>query len=301
MDIDCVRKKIELAYFSGTGGTSRAAACLKQSLEARGCEVKTVSLEKGKLSEGDSTVMYSESYDIIIVVYPVHAFDAPEVIYKWIDKLPNADRLPAAVISVSGGGEVWPNTASRAGCIKALERKGYSVFYERMLNMPSNIFIDTHDHLAMHLLKCLPIKAEHCVQEILGGVRRRKRPPISAKVISAICKLEKPGARMFGRKLSVTGACNGCSWCEKNCPQKNIHMENGKPMFGGECIACLRCFYGCPKSAIQPRTFRFFVVKKGYDLDKLEERMAGVELEPVEKLAKGAFAGLLGYLQYKEL
>lgn len=299
-NVNC-RKQIEIVYFSGTGGTAKAVDSMEQSLKNHGCDVHKSSLDKRCNSEVERSKQCDYSCDILIVIYPVHAFDAPEPVYEWIDRQPRANRLPAAVISVSGGGEVWPNTASRAGCIKALERKGYEVFYERMLTMPSNIFIDTNDHLAMHLLKCLPIKTEHCISEILGGTRRREHPSISARTVSAILKLEKTGARQFGRRLSVTEACNACGWCEKSCPRNNIRMINDRPDFGGQCIACLRCFYGCPKSAIQPRFLRFLTVKKGYDLDKLEERMSGVELEPVEKLAKGVFAGLLDYLQHEEV
>lgn len=294
-------KRIELVYFSGTGGTARAADCMVQSLESRGCQVNRHILEKSRSHDAGNPAAGDMHYDILIVIYPVHAFDAPEPIYKWIDGLPHVNGLAAAVISVSGGGEVWPNTASRAGCIKALEHKGYSVFYERMLVMPSNIFIDTNDHLAMHLLKCLPVKAEHCISEILNGTNRRKHPAFSARIVSAMLKLEKPGARFFGRKLSTTRACSGCGWCEKSCPRNNIHMENDRPSFGGQCVACLRCFYGCPEAAIQARAFSFFTVKKGYDLEKLEERMTGIELEPAESLAKGAFAGLLKYLQQEEV
>ena len=300
MDINSDGKTVGIVYFSGTGGTTRAVDCLERSLIARGCLVQKNSLEISG-SEAEDRNQADTAYDILMVVYPVHAFDAPEVIYDWIERLPGGKGIPAAVISVSGGGEVWPNTASRAGCIKALERKGFNVIYERMLIMPSNIFIDTHDHLAIHLLKCLPIKAEHCASEILFGIRRRKRVPATARIVSAICKLEKPGARLFGRGLSATGACSSCGWCQLNCPRHNISMRDGRPNFGGKCIACLRCFYGCPRSAIRARLFGFAAVKKGYDLNKLEQRMDGVELESAEKLAKGVFASLLGYIRNVEL
>lgn len=294
-------KRIEIVYFSGTGGTARTVDSIEQSLRIHGCDVHKSSLDKRYNCEVERSDQYDYSYDIIFVMYPVHAFDAPEPVYEWINGLPKANRLPAVVISVSGGGEVWPNTASRVGCIKALERTGYEVFYERMLDMPSNVFINTNDHLAMHLLNCLPVKAEHCVFEILHNTRRREHPSVSARVVSAIFKIEKLGARWFGRKLTATEACSACGWCEKSCPQKNIHMDNCRPNFGGQCIACLRCFYGCPESAIHPRVLRALTVKKGYDLDKLEKRMSDIELEPVEKLAKGVFAGLLDYLQHEEV
>lgn len=301
MDCKNNEKHIEIVYFSGTGGTARAVDFMEQSLSTRGCEVHRNLLEKRSNSEVESSTQYDGFYDILIVIYPVHAFDAPEPVYEWIDKLPQTNGLPAAVISVSGGGEVWSNTASRAGCIKALERKGYKVFYERMLIMPSNIVISTNDHLAMHLLQCLPIKVENCISEIMSGTHRRERPQISARIVSTICKPEKPGVRMFGRNLAVTDACTGCGWCEKNCPRKNIRMDKGRPTFGWQCVACLRCVYGCPSEAVYSRIFRFFIVKKGYDLNKLEERMAGIELKPVEELAKGVFAGLFNYLQHVEV
>lgn len=302
MEYESSSKRIKIVYFSGTGGTARAAGCLKQALETRGCQVVTEPLERKKLDAAAERHIQDKSpCDILILLYAVHAFDAPEPVYDWIKGLPYANGLTAAVISISGGGEVWPNTASRAGCIKALEHKGYDVFYERMLVMPCNIFIATEDHLAMHLLRCLPLKAEHCASEILGGIRRRKRPAMSARIVSAIFKLEKPGARWFGKKLSVTEACISCGWCEKSCPRGNISMDNGRPVFGGQCIACLRCYYGCPKSAIQTKAFKFLAVKEGYDLDKLEDRMKGIELEPTEKLAKGIFASLRDYLQHEEV
>jgi ferredoxin/flavodoxin len=302
MSYESSSKRIRIVYFSGTGGTARAAGCLKQALEARGCQVVMEPLERRMPDEAAESIVQDESpCDILILLYAVHAFNAPEPVYDWIKEQPQVRGLPAAVISVSGGGEVWPNTASRASCIKALEDKGYDVSYERMLIMPCNVFVETEDHLAIQLLRCLPLKAEHCAAEILGGIRCRKRPAISARIVSAIFKLEKKGARWFAKRLTVSEACISCGWCTNSCPRRNISMDNGKPVFGGQCVACLRCYYGCPKSAIQTGAFRFLVIKKGYSLDKLEERMNGIEPEPAEKLAIGIFASLRDYLLYEEV
>ncbi len=301
--MECVNYKrtIGIVYFSGTGGTERAALELKKAINNRGIEAAIYSLERENIDDLNHYIANISKMELIIILYPVHAFDAPEPIYQFICRLPEGNGIRTAVISVSGGGEVFPNKACRTDCIKALSSKGYAVSYERMLIMPSNIFVETMDHLAMHLLKALPVKAEHCIKELLEGTIRRTRPQLSSRVMTALFKLEKPVARLFGSKLTVTEACTSCEWCEKSCPRENIHMKAGKPNFGRECIACLRCIYGCPKSAIKPKVFGILTVKEGYDLSKLEERMKGIELEPAEKLAKGVFAGLLDYLQHEEV
>jgi heterodisulfide reductase subunit C len=77
----------------------------------------------------------------------------------------------------------------------------------------------------------------------------------------------------------------------------NIEIKDNRPSFGWKCIACLRCIYGCPKKSIFTRVFSFIVVKEGYDLKELEERMDSVDLEPIEKHATGyLYAGIRNYL-----
>ena len=43
--------------------------------------------------------------------------------------------------------------------------------------------------------------------------------------------------------------CIGCGKCVELCPLNNIHLENGKPVWGKtHCMACI-CY--CPKEAIE--------------------------------------------------
>ncbi len=75
---------------------------------------------------------------MLLLLFSVHAFNAPDAVYKWIDGLDTVKHISAAVISVSGAGDVCPNTACRVSSIKRLTKKGYHVLYERMIVMPSN-------------------------------------------------------------------------------------------------------------------------------------------------------------------
>ena len=166
-------KKVQIVYFSGTGGTERTVLFFQENFAKKGFEVLKVPLDMQK--DGYQQIpKIEDSLGILIVVYPVYAFDAPNLVYDWINKVSNGTSLPCAVISVSGGGETWPNLSCRAGIIKLLSEKGFNVFYERMFVMPSNVFFQTKDQLAIQIINILPKKVEHCVNEIVLGVKRRK-------------------------------------------------------------------------------------------------------------------------------
>ena len=282
--------KLHIAYFSGTGSTARAAAALERALTGRGVSVAMSEIRAGNTYCDDGE-------DILVLLFPVHAFNAPKIVYRWIDGLPGDSSISAAVISISGGGEISPNTACRLSSISRLEKKGYRVVYERMIVMPSNWVVKTDDELAVRLLEVLPSKVESIADDLLSGVVRRTSTKLIDRIFSRIGEMEKVGAKHIGKKVRANGDCNGCGWCARNCPGNNISMQDNRPVFNGECLLCLRCIYGCPNRALRPGMFSFIILKEGYDLKAIEKRMEGVELSPVEELAKGyLWKGVKEYL-----
>lgn len=283
-------KTVKIAYFSGTGSTARVADAFENELNRRGLSVIRSEIRGGNIPS-------DEKEDLLILLFAVHAFNAPRIVYQWIDGLSGARQIPVAVISVSGGGEISPNTACRLSSIRRLEKKNYRVTYEKMMVMPSNLVMRTDDGLAIRLLRVLPSKVECIVDDLLQGVVRRTRPKLIDRVFSRIGEMEKTGAKFFGRDLRVNANCNSCGWCAKNCPSNNITMLNNKPSFGEDCILCLKCIYGCPRQALEAGRFRFMVLKEGYDLQALEKRMQDVQLVPLENLARGyIWKGVKEYL-----
>jgi ferredoxin len=177
--------------------------------------------------------------------------------------------IPAAVISVSGGGEVSPNTACRLSSIRRLENKGYDVPYEQMLIMPSNMSVATPDYMAAKLLEVLPEKVRNITDEIISGFRRRTKPKTFDRFLSRVLEIEKFGAKRFGKGLAVTRYCTSCGWCERNCSGSNIRLENGKPVFGNGCVMCFACVYGCPVKAIRAKRLGFILNKNGFDINSI--------------------------------
>ncbi|MBN2533768.1 MAG: 4Fe-4S dicluster domain-containing protein [Spirochaetales bacterium] len=290
---------IWIVYFSGTGGVKRITEEFEKQLLEKKFFVTRHSLDMSSMNnQKDSYQQIINDTGLIILLYPVHAFDAPVPVFEWIGLLPHVPSLPVAVVSVSGGGEASLNKASRVRCIKALEKKGYTVFYETMMVMPSNWFIPTNDHLAIQLLRTLSQKTEQVVKKIISGSRQRTTPHFLIRIAAhLISRLEETGVKKFGQGLYASEECTACLWCVNNCPRENINMTDRIPRFGKKCMMCMRCIYGCPEQAIHATTGKWMVIKQGFSLSQLEKRMTGVEPDSLEKFKKDAlWKGVIKYL-----
>ena len=287
---------VRLVYFSGTGGTRRIADVFEKELARRNKAVEVENLGSGANSDFRSEKAAAE-IDLYILLFPVYAFDAPKPVYRWIESL--GDEVSGkrmAVISVSGGGEVWPNTGCRNSCCEKLENKGVRIVYDNMMCMPANMMVEISDHLAMRLINIIPEKVNGVLDAVLSGQIHRTRFHKSA-LRNFLTNLENKNAYRFAQELIISDECKGCDWCAKNCPAGNIMIDEQthKPKFSDQCTVCMRCVYGCPLHAVSSKSSMVF--KKGFDLDAVEKRMEGVELEPVEKCCRGiAWIGVRDYL-----
>ena len=285
-----MEKQINIVYFSGTGGTERAAKCFEAAFKKAGYTVGLFRLQ------AESHFGYSENVPLMLL-YPVYAMNAPALVYKWISSISVSSSAPAIVISVSGGGETSPNTACRVKAIRMLEDKGYIVTYEEMLIMPANVFINIKPEISKLLIDALPKKAEKIVSEIDSGKTLRKKPHVIDRLFSSLGHLEEKGAKSIGQAIIVSDSCIGCAWCSKNCPTGNISIVNEKPVFADKCNFCLSCIYGCPEKALSPGKGKFAVIKQGYNLYEMEKHPP-IENADIDKLTKGwLYGGLRKYLK----
>ena len=282
-------KNVRIVYYSGTGTTRKVAECFHDCLLKNGISVHTYPAKAHDIPRDETC--------LLILLFPVHAFNAPETVYDWLNGLPVATGSKAAVFSVSGGGEICPNTASRASSIKKLEQKGYTVIYEDMLVMPNNVLVAFQDDLAVKTLEVLPYKVEQIITDLLSSITRRTKPRKVDYLFSRFGELEKSGANQYGLKIKCGDLCTGCGWCEENCPSGNIEIIDGKPVFGTHCNMCLGCLYGCPQKALDPGSIKKLMIKEGFDLKRIENLMPLTHNIDIEKLAKGyLWSGVRKYL-----
>ncbi|WP_460054445.1 EFR1 family ferrodoxin [Spirochaeta dissipatitropha] len=275
--------KVHIACFSGTGGTARAAESLREQLTALGNQT-----EKEHISMGNNEFcsLHPKHADMLVILFPVHAFDAPQIVYKWLQEYLQVGTVPkSAVVSVSGGGEIGPNRGSRIGLIRLLETHGSRVVHEDMLIMPSNFLIGYHDELSMHLLQAIRVKCSQIALQLHSGVEQRCSKQTRSRVFSAVSRMEQRWAHRFALSIRVRESCTGCEICSRLCPAANIVMENHRPRFRDQCSACYGCVYLCPEQALYSGNPT--VLKQGYSLKQLERRMQEYKPGRWEPYCKG--------------
>jgi ferredoxin len=162
--------------------------------------------------------------------------------------------------------------------------------------MPANVLALMSDHAIMWLIRVIPQKVSRIVGELMDGKVRRTNYS-KGIVMNWVSRSERENASKLAKGFTVTDDCTSCGWCVRNCPTRNIEIPApaGKPIFADSCVFCTRCFIGCHSNAIKSKGP--FQLKHSLDLDAVERRMVGVELEPVEKCCKGwVFKGVRDYL-----
>jgi len=80
-------KKVKIIYFSGTGGTARVSSQLEKSLTSHDIEVQRTALDMPEIEYRTSSANIQRD-DLLILIFAVHAFDAPEPVYDWIHAIP---------------------------------------------------------------------------------------------------------------------------------------------------------------------------------------------------------------------
>jgi len=263
-------RTIGIFYFSGTGNTKMVAKLLATEFNRYVNVVDVIAIDD--LFKTNKTAEV-EKYDIIGFGYPVHAFNAPRIFFEFIEQL--QDEKQKKTFIFKSAGDPFMEGRSTALVRKALQKKGYDVFYERLFVMPANVVIRYRDQLIKQLLNTAVQRTKTMVKEILSETKKlQKNTFFSTFATTAFSGMESYGARFFGKNLHVSDSCNLCGDCFSNCPTNNITKQEGHIRFHSKCTLCMRCIYGCPVNAISPRFLKFFVISPWYEIQKIVENPA---------------------------
>jgi len=248
-----------IIYFSPTGNAKHLAGILAEGLG--GSEQKILPLEFTNPEQ-------LESNKHLVLIYPIHGFNAPRTVKRFVKSLPHGLFDAVSLIAVGCAGN-WVNEAVSNDLRKSLGKKGYPVVVDEALAMPLTFIMNFPDELNLKVIA----ESEKKIANLAGRIKKmdasKKEVPIKSKVVNFLGKGESPAARMFGLELHANKDCTSCGTCWNDCPEKNIkEKSNGKPGFGFSCSMCMRCIYSCPEKAISPRISKFIPIKNGYTLSK---------------------------------
>ncbi len=284
---------ITLAYFSGTGNTEYLARRLAEKFIRRGIPVRRIRI-------GDAlTRIIPPEGGVLGLAYPVHALNAPAPVFDFIAALPEGGGRRAFI--VRGPADPLFDGGSAHLVIQALQVRGWEVFHESMVVMPSNVFVRYADPLIRRLLAAAESRTETVAGDVAAGTTRLRSPgPLARFLTRHLSRLETKGGKYFGRDLQASSACDLCGLCLRSCPTGNIRREGGKIVFGDRCIICMRCIYLCPRGAISPRLFRFFRLKRWYNLSALAAS-GREENGPRGKAGRGIWRFFRRYLESSQV
>ena len=251
--------RIGIFVFSGTGNTRHVCSAIKEHLASAGHEV---------IIHGMSDAGKAVGFDCIIIGYPVHAFNAPRPVISFMKKLPmHAFNAPLPVISFmkklpradgkpiymvqTSGEALHMNAAASLRPMQIASRKGYRALGAFSYVMPYNIIFRHSEEMAARMLETAKRRAPHDA----AAIARLERIPVDAnlldRAVSLILRIEHPAMPIIGQHFRTTDSCIGCGRCALNCPQGNIMMAEGRPVFGHSCSGCMGCAFTCPEDAIR--------------------------------------------------
>jgi ferredoxin len=224
-------------YFSATGNSAWVAKEL-----AAGTGDRAVSMDELiKQGELPPPVKPGETLGI---VFPVYAFAPPRLVTDFVRKL-----------EVGQGAFVYGvcTMADFAGDSFRLLRKILRVDSCYSIRMPSNYIVMSGREPEAKMQKKLAA-AKARLPEICASVRAKKvefsvRRGPGAFLFSALA------ARLFDKFVSdqafrADDACISCGLCARLCPLDNIKLEDGRPVWHGNCMQCMACIQHCPTRAI---------------------------------------------------
>lgn len=250
-------KRIGICVFSGTGNTLKCAKALEATLIERG-----VSVGFYEIADGSET---AEERDLVIC-YPVYGFNMPRILKNFCRNLKNGGNVWFLKTS---GEPLHLNDNSSAQMIRILRKNGYCIKGEFHYIMPYNMVFRHTDELASRMWKTAQTRIPDAARKIAAGEEAPIAAPLSAKIVSGLCRIEHWFYPKNGRLFRVDPKkCVRCQKCVKNCPTKNITFENGRFRFGKNCIGCVRCSFNCPTGAIGIGLIDFMRVNGPYDFTR---------------------------------
>lgn len=232
-----------ILYFSGTGNSAYVAHRLQERLQEEAVDIFA------KIREQDTTFL--ETARSWIVVCPTYAWRIPRILYQWLEKTALKGSHSIYFIMTCGDNIGYAEKTLKELC-SAKQMKFCGCL---PVVMPENyiaLFTTPTKEEALAILERADRTIDKAAERITLGL------PFPQPTIRWLDRLSSGLVNdlfypMFvhAKKFYAKESCISCGQCARQCPLRNIHMENGKPVWGKNCTHCMACICRCPAEAIE--------------------------------------------------
>ena len=231
-------------YLSGSGNTKHIVTLLLNEIGNAGICAPIESDDVKKALEGDE----------IIIAYPTMFSNIPYLVRDFINSNEAVWKGKKIFLITTMGLFAGDGTGCAA---RLLKKYGAEITGGLQIVMPDSIGDCKALKKSKEQNKAVIVKADQRIIEVARKMREGNYPKEGLAFAAHL-------AGLFGQRLwfynKTTGytnkvkidpsKCIGCGICAKNCPTKNIRIENGKAVASSKCTMCYRCINHCPKQAM---------------------------------------------------
>ena len=232
-----------ILYFSGTGNSEYVAKRIGTILDE-----DTVNLFE-KIRSQDYTKLHSNRPWVIVA--PTYAWRIPRILQQWLEKTALNGSKELYFVMTCGGNIGNAGKYLQKLCTsKSMNYKGCFPIL-----MPENYIAMFSTPTKEEALKTIE-QAESEIDKAADLIKNGQKFPQPAltskdKTNSGIINTLFYPLYVHAKKFYVKNTCISCGKCAAVCPLNNIHMKEGKPIWGKTCTHCMACICRCPTEAIE--------------------------------------------------
>lgn len=232
-----------IMYFSGTGNSRYIAERIAKVL---GDELLSMN---DRIKAGDRSPVTSDKR--LIIVTPTYAWRIPRIVR---DHLAETD--------FPGGAQAWFVMTCGSEIGNAAKYNHVICQEKQLTDMGTAQIIMPENYIAMFNAPCseearqIVAKAQPDIDRAISAIAANQAfpPPRNNLYDRFMSGPVNPIFYSFFVKANAfiaSDACTGCGQCARLCPTNNITLQNGKPVWGGNCTHCMACICRCGVEAIE--------------------------------------------------